>query len=149
MNVESTLGGFALSADGSSWPDEGLRIVSDIMQLPAADGVKTMMMRLACGILEAHLSLKCMGLVGLPFVGVADPDDRTMIRSMKEKRCKPADSLQDVAVRFAEAQQISVLLTRSYLQAIDSLETPDKAALVDAIQRVLDAQRVLAEIPTV
>ncbi len=115
MSVESTLGGLALAADGSSWPTRIRRVLEIIERLQSADAgqpapldlaeLKEILVAMAIGIAEAHVSLECIFIATMPFAGDVSHPLWTSITEFRE------DVAIDTQATFGEVKRRLTLLS--------------------------------------
>jgi hypothetical protein len=110
MSVESTLGGLALAADGSSWPTriQGvLEIIENLKSGGEPDPTKLgeILGAMAIGIAEAHVCLECIFIATMPFAEDVSHPLWTSITEFRE------DVAIDTQATFAEVKRRLTLLS--------------------------------------
>jgi hypothetical protein len=163
MHIESTLGGVAASADGSSWPDKAPDVLDDIDALEVHDPLpirpevtasdlekvieelkrivselKPILTAMACGIEEVHLTMDCLFVSAKPYMRHTTPKLKELIELTKEGAAC-SDDRGELHKSFGIARQIHSLIKAAHLAEMHGEESPDQEELIAQIMAVLNA----------
>ncbi|HEX8691460.1 MAG TPA: hypothetical protein VF746_03370 [Longimicrobium sp.] len=140
MANESTLGGLALAADGSSWPPK-LNDVLDVIENLKLDGseqpvaeevekLRGILMDMAIGIVEAHVNLECIFIVTMPFMDDVAHSLWETIKEFREDSAIGATAgFPEVRRQFRLISAVSQTVTNVRKSLIEGSPTLDQAAL--------------------
>lgn len=146
MHTESTQGGIALGADGSSWPDNGPGVLDAITRLgvptttEAASGeeweiflrsLRFILTTMAGGIMEAQVSMMCTFVSAMPYCEQVDDYLLKAIAIIKGETKLDADPAV-LKQRFENAATIHQFIADAYKSALGGVPL-DQLTLAEQI----------------
>lgn len=163
MHMESTLGGVALSADGSSWPTVAEFILDDIGDLEISASVssssvsssseledlrkevhdlvemlKEILITMACGIEESHLMMDCVYLSAKPYAGHTAQYLKDGIKIIKSGAACAGLDLIAMRRSFENANKVHTIVKPAYQADLEGGESPNQETLIRQIVQVLN-----------
>jgi hypothetical protein len=112
IEVESTLGGFALAVNESSWPPLAGDVQRRIDSLAVDDATKEVLSFMACGITETQVRMECMYLSAMPHQRKVDPELGALIQEIKRKT--PCMNASGAAKSYAVVASLYAVIARAY-----------------------------------
>lgn len=149
MSVESTLGGLALAADGSSWPARIHRVLKIIEEFGSDEAgqptpldpikVKELFVAMAIGIAEAHVCLECIFMATMPFAeDVSHPLWTAITEFREDVGIDTQAAFGEVKRRLTLLSEVHRMVTAVRSSVIEGTPLMDQATLSKTLLQTLE-----------